>query len=251
MAKETDGLDNLPPVASDYIEAIIKKMRYRRKVRQEVKAELAGHFADALKERRTDEERQAKAQQLINEFGDAKLLALLIRRGKKRCRPLWVQALAKVGQATVLLVILFTLYTVWFISGKPNPSIDYVVEMNRAARPVADDILNAAPFYNKAGELFEESYEKFHKEHPELWAMSYNEATGQQKQSLSKWIADNEDVFNLVYTGAAKPYYWQKYEGEAALSVLFPNLNEFRNMARSLCWRAWLRAEQGQYKDAF
>ena len=30
-----------------------------------------------------------------------------------------------------------------------------------------------------------------------------------------------------------------------------PNLSEFRNFARVLRWRAWLRAEQGRYEDAF
>ena len=250
MAKEADGLENLPPVAGEYIEAIIRKMRYRRKVRQEVKDELTGHFVDALKDCRTDEERQAKAEQLIDEFGDARLLATLIRRGKKRCRPLWRTLVARSFQAVGLAVLLLIVYIAWFFSGKPNVMIDYVAQMNRAVRPVADDNLNAAPFYQRAAELFEEPYEKFRKEHPDLLLMSYDKATGQQKQALTEWIADNEEVLELVAAGAAEPYYWQEYKGEQLISIPLPNLNAFKNMARTLCWRAWLRAEQGLYEDA-
>ena len=38
----------LPLVAGEYIRLVIKKMGYRRKVRQDVQAELAAHFEDAL-----------------------------------------------------------------------------------------------------------------------------------------------------------------------------------------------------------
>ncbi|MHC5059851.1 MAG: hypothetical protein ACYTFK_02035 [Planctomycetota bacterium] len=251
MTKEADGLENLPAVASEYIEAIIRKMRYRRKVRQEVRKELAGHFGDALADCQTDEEKQAKAQELINEFGDAKLLATLIRRGKKRCRPLWRTIVARSFQAIGLAILLVIVYLVWFFSGKPNPTIDYVAQMNSAARPAADDSLNAGPLYHKAAELFEDPHDAFVKEHPDLLAMSYNEATDQQKEVLSKWIDENEEVLGLVAAGAAKPYYWPKYEGQEALSVLLPNLSNFRNMARTLRWRALLRAEEGLYQDAF
>lgn len=246
------GLENLPPEVAEYVELIIRKMRYRRKVRQEVRAELMGHFADALKDCRTDEERQAKAQELVDEFGDAKLLATLIRRGKKRCRPLWRTMVARSFQALGLAALLLIVYVVWFFSGKPNPTIDYVAQMNRVAQLVADENLNAAPFYHKAAELFEGSYDGFHKEYPDLdLSVPYNEATGEQKEVLSKWVVDSEEVLNLVYAGAAKPYYWQKYEGGSALSILLPNLGEFRNLTRTLCWRAWLRTKQGLYKDAF
>jgi len=251
MAKEAEGLENLPPVVSEYIEAIIKKMRYRRKVRQEVKAELAGHFADALEDCQTEEERQAKAKQRINEFGDAKLLATLIRRGKKRCRPLWRTMVARSFQVLGLTILLLIVYIVWFFSGKPNITIDYVAETNRIVQPVADENLNAAHFYHKAAKSFEDSYDGFVKEHPDLLAMSYDEANDEQKEVLRKWITDNEEIFNLILAGANRPYYWQKYKGEALISIPLPNLYAFRNMARTLCWRALLQAEQGQYKYAF
>ncbi|MFH1884581.1 MAG: hypothetical protein ABIL62_17940, partial [Planctomycetota bacterium] len=88
-------LNKLPACATEYIKQVLKKMRYRRKVRQDVQVELAAHFEDELKDCKTNENREQKAKQLITEFGDVKLLAVLLRRAKKRCRPLWRKALVR------------------------------------------------------------------------------------------------------------------------------------------------------------
>jgi hypothetical protein len=39
-----------PACAEEYIKQVLKKMRYRRKVRQDVQAELAAHFEDELQD---------------------------------------------------------------------------------------------------------------------------------------------------------------------------------------------------------
>ena len=85
--RKESKLGNLPVAAVDFIRLVIKKMRYRRKVRRDVQAELTAHFEDELKDCKTDEQREQKARQLIAGFGDVKLLAILLRRAKKRCRP--------------------------------------------------------------------------------------------------------------------------------------------------------------------
>ena len=220
-------------------------------MRQEVKTEVADHVAEERQDCRTDQGRQEKARRLIDDFGDVKLLAILIRRGKKRYRPLWRTMVARSFQGIGLLILLLIVYVVWFFSGKPNITIDYVAEVNRIVQPVADESLNAAPFYHKAAELFEEPYEKFRKEHPDLLFMSYDKATGQQKETISKWIDNSEEVLELVAAGSAKPYYWPEYKGEKLISIPLPNLYAFKNMARTLCRRALLQAEEGQYKYAF
>src|SRR4030043_208410 len=89
-------IKNLPCCACEFIETVVKKMRYRKKVRRDVQAELEAHFEDELKDCKTDEQ---KARQLISEFGDVKLLAVLLRRAKKRCRPLWRKAVVRSFQA--------------------------------------------------------------------------------------------------------------------------------------------------------
>jgi hypothetical protein len=251
MAKKSPKADlqNLPAAAAEFIRLVIKKMRYRRKVRAEVMAELAGHFDDELKDCTNDEERGEKAQRLINDFGDIKLLAVLLRRAKKRCRPLWRTVLARTSQTICVLFACLVLYLAWFLSGKPNITVDYVAELNRIVRPTADESLNAAPFYNKAVQLYEE---KASDEITELLGTKYNEVTTKQKETIERWLNENDEIFDSVVGGTQKPYYWQNYESKTGevISVLMPNLAGFRKIAKALRWRAWLSAEKGLYDEA-
>src|SRR5512146_2680821 len=82
----------LPPCAAEYIAQVVRKVRYRKKVRRDIQAELTAHFEDELRNCTSDAERDARAHRLIETFGDPKLLAVLCRRAKKRCRPLWARA---------------------------------------------------------------------------------------------------------------------------------------------------------------
>jgi hypothetical protein len=142
--------DNLPPNATEFIRQVVREMGYRKKVRQEVEAELAAHFEDELRGCTETQAREQKALRLIEEFGDAKLLAVLCRRGKKRCRPLWAKAMVRSLQAAGVLVVLLSLYTVWFVHGRPVVRVDYLALWNRTSRPeiAAED--NAWSHYEQA-----------------------------------------------------------------------------------------------------
>ena len=71
MAKKlTIDLQNLPECAKDFVKLIIKKMRYRKKIRADVMAELTAHFEDELRDCKNDEEKEQKAQQLIEDGAD-------------------------------------------------------------------------------------------------------------------------------------------------------------------------------------
>jgi len=306
MAKENKKSDsqNLPPCAVEFIRQVLKKMRYRRKVRRDVQSELAAHFEDEMKDCKTDEQKEQKANQLITDFGDVKLLAVLLRRAKKRCRPLWRTVVARTFQTIGLLILCFIVYVVWFLTGKPVITTDYVAELNRIVRPAADESLNAAPFYHKAVDLHKELSDDFllffaknHKaivdeeftrfadlageidrvlSNRKLWKYQekrqdiqdevysifykflekkYNELTVEQRNIAERWLQEHNDALELVIEGSRRPYYWQTYDSKTAQggmrSVLLPNLSVFRNLVRSLRWRAWLRAEQGRYQDAF
>ncbi len=257
MSKKEKGklFNNLPQRASEFINLVIRKMRYRRKVRQDVQAELAAHFEDELKDCATDEDKEQKAQKLIAEFGDVKLLAVLLRRAKKRCRPLWRTIIARTFQTVGVLILCFILYVVWFFSGKPVVTVDYVAELNRIVRPVTDESLNAATFYTEAASRYEKLSED-NKEIFELLSKKANEVTPEQKQLIEKWLIDNEETLELVITGTQKPYNWLEYnnknnEDAGMMGILLPHLAEFRRLAYSLRWRAWHNAEQGRYEDAF
>jgi len=239
-------LSNLPVAAVGFIRLVVKKMRYRRIVQDDVQAELAAHFEDELKSVKTDAEREQKAKQLVNGFGDAKMLAVLLRRAKKRCRPLWRTVVARAFQTVGVLFVCLVLYIVWFLTGKPVITRDYIAEFNLMVRPVADESLNAATLYNKAIAVFEELPEDISK----ALGKRYYESTEEDKQLIGKWLTDNDEVLELVTAGTKRPYYWQHYEGEEMLSVLLPWFAGYRKLAFSLRWRSRLHAENGRYEEA-
>ena len=113
----------LPTCAVDFIRQVTRKIRYRRRVRQDVEAELTAHFEDELRVCTSDDEREQRARRLVEEFGDAGLLGVLCRRAKKRCRPVWAQTLVRAGQGAGVCLLLFAAYLIWFFSGEPNARI--------------------------------------------------------------------------------------------------------------------------------
>ena len=65
--------NELPPCAIEYLARVTKKIRYRRRVRQDVQAELTAHFEDELRDAADAAEREQRAKRLIEEFGLAKI----------------------------------------------------------------------------------------------------------------------------------------------------------------------------------
>jgi len=253
---ETEGkLSQLPVSAADFIKIVIKKMRYRKKVRREVLAELAAHFEDELSECKTVDEKEQKAQQLINEFGDAKLLGVLLRRAKKRCRPLWRIVVARGFQAAGVLILCLIVYIVWFLSGKANVTVDYLAEFNRMVRPVADESQNAAPFYEKAVKSIENIFENMPEDTRDLLGKRPRAFSDDDAKRVGKWLDDNKETLDWVIKGSQKSYYWEQYDTanntSGIFGILMPNLPEFRRLAKSLRSRAWVNAEKGRYEDAF
>jgi len=246
--KESDKpLQNLPACAAEYIKLVIKKMRYRKKVRIDVMTELAAHFEDELRDCKNDAEKEQKAQNLIEQFGDAKLLGTLLRRAKKRCRPLWRTTLVRTFQAVSVFLII---YLVWFSSGRPVITVDYVEELNKLNRPSADESLNAAPLYDKAAEI----YSKLPDNISILLGKKYDDVNDTDKQAIEKLLNDYKDVFDLVVAGTKKPYCWRNLKstrGSDMMEVLMPYLAEYRRLAYSLRLRAQFRARQNRLEDAF
>ncbi|MFC1677531.1 hypothetical protein ACFL3G_10785 [Planctomycetota bacterium] len=249
---DKSSLERLPGDVADFVMLIIGNMRYRKKVRSDVMAELIDHFEDELHGCNSDEERLEKAKQLIADFGDVKMLGKLLRRAKKRCRPLWRTVIARTFYTVFIIFISFFIYLVWFFTGKPVVTTNYVAEFNRIARPVADESLNAAPAYQKAAQI----YEQLSEERRKLPGIKYDEATEQEKQAIKNYLEEQKETLAFVVEGSKKPYYWREYNTgddatDEAIAVLLPYLSGYRGIAKSLRWRALLNAEQGQYERAF
>ncbi|MBW7990328.1 MAG: MFS transporter [Planctomycetes bacterium] len=197
------GMEHLPVNTAELIRRVIKKMRYKKEVRTEVMTELAEHFEDELKDCKTDEEKQGKAQQLIDEFGDTKLLAILLRRAKKRCRPLWRTVVARTFQAVGMLVLCFIVYAVWFSTGKPTISVDYLALLNQMNRPEVRDEDNAWSHYEKAVELYVEPDQRILKltenRRKDFKKRFYFSDLNKDKQDMiRKWLKENESDWNSL-----------------------------------------------------
>ncbi len=258
--KNTD-LQNLPVCAAEFIKLVIKKMGYRKKVRADVMAELAAHFEDEVKNCKTDEEKQQKAQQLIGRFGDVKLLAVLLRRAKKRCRPLWRTIVARTFQTIGVLILCFIIYTAWFLTGKPSISVDYLVLLNQMNRPQVADEDNAWLNYEKAIELSVEPSEELKKmaafkNYKEATYINFGNLTEAEQKEIRKWVRDNEAAWREFVQGSLKKYCYREYEVDSSnkdkwlFGVLLPHLAPLRNLVKASIWRSRISLGQGHIDQA-
>ena len=239
--------DTLPGCVADFLSEVVRHMRYRRHVREEVRAELTAHFADELRACASEQERQKKAQEMIAGFGDVKLLATLLRRAKRRCRSPWQTVVVRTMQVAGVLAICFTVYVIWFLAGRPVITTDYVAQFNSLVRPPADESLNSSPFYIRAAEMVGEPAADI----AELLKSEPGELDAEQKRRFLAWFAERQEMLELVATGAQKPHYWRLYESEEGMiSVLLPYVRNYRYMIRALSHRAVFLAGEGRQEEA-
>ena len=256
---KTDGIELLPESISELIDAIIGAMKYRRSVRADVRQELTDHFTDAMADCRDEQQKQERIKELIEEFGDIDLLGKLLRRAKKRCRPLWRTMVARTFQLMGLCVVLLILYIGWFFTGKPQITTNYLEVMNQQVRPVADDSQNAWPYYKQAAEKFvkyedgnEDEKFDFHPTSPSPFTRSE-----QDRQIIQQSIDDNRESLDLIRQGNQKTYCWQVYgleeyaEDNEIMFMLMPHLSDYRNLTYLMCWQGLLDAKQGDFKKPF
>ncbi len=260
MANNLDPQE-LPELIQQYITNLAKRIRNRH-MRRDVVAELSAHFADALTEAPKDVDRDQLAASLVGDFGDAKTLRLLIKRAKKRCRPLWVKFVIRTCQSILVLLVIFAGYTYWFVSGQHNIRIDYWAKLTDFACPAADESLNAAPHYLRASEMFVEFELNYD------WGKRQNlldsEPDPQERQALQRWIEGNLAAIDQVRLGTAKPHCWFEYasiaRGETEpglvfhesskqplIAVTLPYLTNLRQLAEIFCWRMKFTAEKGDW----
>jgi uncharacterized membrane protein len=247
----------LPKCTAEFITLVIKKMRYRKKVRGDVMAELAAHFEDELQSCKTDEEKEQKAQRLIENFGDVKLLGVLLRRAKKRCRPLWRTVVVRTFQTIGVLILFFILYTGWFLTGKPTVNVDYLAVFNQMNRPQVQDEDNAWLHYEKAIALFVEPDSELGKivnatsAHPSLGGLS-----DEEQQKIRKWVELNESAWQEFVTASSKSYCYREYQYDpkdqekSLFSVLLPHLSALKKLARAGIWRARVQIDANQPQQA-
>jgi hypothetical protein len=246
--------DNLPACAAEFIRLVIKKMHYRRKVRRDVQRELAAHFEDELKGYASDKEKEQKARRLIDEFGDVKLLAVLLRRAKKRCRPLWLKALVRSSQVLGVIFLYVLICISPLIIGRPTIKVNYVDWLNEFVRAGRDEEDNARSYYEKAANL--------HIKMPDWMVSSYakwpTDLNDTELKSLSSWLESDKDAFEMLRTATERPYYWSRYQKssevdlvvEALMPDLMKSLAGYRTVALAMREQIRYEAYSGDVNNA-
>lgn len=141
-AKTILAASTLPAPVRELIGKLVRRTRLWKREKAAVAMELIAHFEDGMEAGRGVDE-------LIVNFGDVKTAARLIRRGKRRNRPLWWQAQRRLVQLIAALLLVYIGLAVLLVARHPNPSVDYMAELNRPvlATPLAD---RAWPIYRDA-----------------------------------------------------------------------------------------------------
>ncbi len=234
MTKEPIGIQ-LPVVIEEYLAALSKRVKNHR-VQADVLRELRSHFLEAMADVE-EKDREKTAGELIREFGEPDLLAELIKRAKKRCRPAWQKFIIRSLQGLLGIIIFLLLYSLWAFFDKPSPTIDYVAELNALARPAAEESENGASFYIKANERFVDYPKNIEKTLIGAVGMPLSPA---EKQIIRNWIGQNEPALELVREASQKPHAWFTYKGDKLTSILLPNFSNMRGFVRLLYCRIWL-----------
>ena len=229
---------NLPNCAADYIRDVIKKMRGGKKVRADVQAELIGHFEDALKDCKTNEEKEKTAKEIISEFGDAKIIADLTRRAKKRCRPMWVKALIRTAQITGIVILFIIIRSLPVFIGNPTISVNYTEWLNEKVKAGRDESINAKPFYDKAAKLAVEQPQWLQ----EIKTSRPGDFNEQQLGDFLTWLGKNTDSFEALRQGSAKQAFWNIYDTnepnmQALVQTIIKPLSGFRKIAQNTAWK--------------
>jgi hypothetical protein len=208
----------LPPCATEFIRRVVRRMWYRRRAKRDVQAELTAHFEDAVRDCATTEEKERRARELIEEFGDARLLAVLCHRAKKRCRPLWLKALLWSGQGLGLVLLYCVLCALPPMLGRPTIRVNYLEWLSNHWRPKEQSVENAKVSYDQAAALYVPPPPGLEeKMRLRRWSsVGYSDA---DVRSIEQWLAQNQAALDLLRRGANTPQYWPTYDGNEAVPL--------------------------------
>lgn len=187
----------LPAELSGFVERIAKRTKLWRRERAEVSRELTAHFADGL-------ESGASAEELIEAFGEPKAAAKLIRRAKKRNRPLWWRTMAGTARAAALaaggaLALLFVAYAALFViyyTGEPTIKRNYVAELNAE--------IDAIPKSERAWPVYLEAI-RLLRDDTDWQRQNWVWAVAPTRDEAFEWVEARREGVEAIRDAASKP----------------------------------------------
>lgn len=136
----------LPTPLAELVRRVVRRTRLWRDEQVEVARELASHFQDGLAAR-------VSAEELAASFGDPLQAAELIRRAKRRNRPLAWKAMKLtervMGALVLLVLVVYAVQAMRVFGGAPKLARNFAAEWNAAALAVPE-AERAWPLYRAA-----------------------------------------------------------------------------------------------------
>jgi hypothetical protein len=241
----------LPDRLRAIVSEIVRRSRLWPREKADVAGELIVHFADGLESGEPPESMEAA-------FGSPSRAATLIRRAKRRQRPLawkvWVRSIQVLGVWLAVVVAVYLAAAVRLFMGSPNIAHNYLADLNaRAASVVPAD--RAWPQYRVALLDLEAPPDAL-----KVDVRPSDPAWG----DVRAYLESNAEVLEAVREAAARPGLgfvvgfsvdeadrglWPQVEGDVIpanlAAVLLPHLAELRKLGRLLAHDAYRAAELG------
>jgi hypothetical protein len=204
----------IPLEAKELIKRVASGTRLWALERVEVADELIAHFADAL-------DAGAEPRQLIQRFGDERRAIALIRRAKRRNRPILWRAWRAMCWVLAALVVVYIALGLYFVVGKPSPKVDYVGLLNQSLQAVPPED-RAWPIYRSAALMLPEREPADRDARSELLG---SPPTDEKRwPELMSWLNRHRGAINLIRDASTKPALGFVYgnHGSAHDPELFP-----------------------------
>lgn len=190
--------DPLPEPVASVILDVVQRTRLREYEKSDTAQELSAHFVDGLEKGRTSEE-------LIADFGSPKVAARLIRRACLRNRSFAWRAWRRTWQVSAVVIVLWTLLAMRFLSATPTVTFDIIQEV--------DNLSRAIPEQERAWPLYRDGLISLRKGiKPQTAAESYGMNEGltlgpksKHWSKAKKFLTDRKDIINLFEEAAKHP----------------------------------------------
>ncbi len=279
---------SIPTELQSLTERVVRRTRLWPNEKRDVRAELESHFREGLidlLQHGMSLEQCVKV--LREEFGDEAIVAQLIRRGKKRGRPM-IWKMFKWGLVSfVSLVCVTGAYAAWLTWGKPSPSVDYIAKLNEPVLAIPED-QRAWPLLREAVLNFKTIPTELDAVYKKTGHLPYPGEEGWDQ--AVEWVRMNESIIPMVQEAVERPHYgyiygnvehyrfmseyaarrqanqgMEDYEQELAkaqddatvgkiqslISIKLPSLADFRSIARMSVLDSRIKANDRQLTEAW
>lgn len=185
---------DLPVPAKQLVARVVLKSRLWSIEKLDVADELIAHFRDGL-------ETGQGIPDLIRLFGDETRAVKLIRRAKRRNRPIAWHALRGLCWLVVALVAIYLLLAAYFYTGHPTISVNYFDRFNARA--------DAVPVDQRAWFAYREAILQIgHRpltDRAEFQKLLDARPGGGRWQDMVEWLRANGSALDLIHAASQKP----------------------------------------------